>query len=150
MNVCPICVASLSHRTVCMGYFSLVPITMYTCFVYFTGWQKKKKITKKKLNKKYCVTAPILKPTYDQKLERFFLCVSIGTLIVSFLKGKQLLCNEIFKYFKLGLTVEKSRNEFMAGPTINSFWYICTIKPRFSQLFWEICNFTAFFPPFFK
>ena len=39
MNVCPICEASISHHTLCMG--NLVPIIAYTCIKYFTGWQKK-------------------------------------------------------------------------------------------------------------
>ena len=36
MNVCPIWEASLSHHTL-----GLVPITAYTCIMYFAGWQKK-------------------------------------------------------------------------------------------------------------
>ena len=42
-------------------------INMYHVF----HWLAKKKIIKKKRKKK-CVTAPILKPTYDQKPETFF------------------------------------------------------------------------------
>ena len=36
--------------------------------MYFTGWKKKDY----KKNKIKCITAPILKPTYDQKPETFF------------------------------------------------------------------------------
>ena len=63
---CPICsqscwidwnTASLSHHTLCMG--NLV------CFHYFTGWEKNFFFNKKR------VTAPILKPTYDQKPDIF-------------------------------------------------------------------------------
>ena len=50
---------------------NLVPV--YTMYRVFPCWQKKKE--KKKLKKKWqnknCITAPIFKPTDDQKLETF-------------------------------------------------------------------------------
>ena len=57
MNVCLICEASLNHQTLYIG--NLVSALA----------QKKnnnKKLQKKKNYKKKRVTAPILKPTYDQ------------------------------------------------------------------------------------
>ena len=53
------------------GKLSLGPVPVYTCITYFTGWApppKKKKIPPKKSTS----PAPILKLTYDQKPEPFF------------------------------------------------------------------------------
>ena len=62
MKVLPICEASLSHRTLCVGNLGQVPITVYTCITYFTGWPQKIQITP--LPKKKQMTGPILKLTY--------------------------------------------------------------------------------------
>ena len=67
MNVCPICEASLSHHTLYInGKFGPRGTYMYMYFP--TG-------LKKDYQKKKRVTAPILKPTHDQKLETFFVCL---------------------------------------------------------------------------
>ena len=61
-NVCLICEASLSHHTLYMGNLS----PLIQCIKYFHVGQKKKKNGRKKR-----ITALILKPTDDQKLETF-------------------------------------------------------------------------------
>ena len=68
MNVCPIYAASLSHHTLCMGNVVWFQST------HITGWPPKKITNKRKVKR---VTAPILKLTYDQKLETF-----LGGLII--------------------------------------------------------------------
>ena len=63
MYVCPICEASLIHHTLYMRHL----VAAYTCITYFPV---RKKYIKNKYLKKH-VTAPILKPTDDQKPETF-------------------------------------------------------------------------------
>ena len=125
MNVCRICAASLN--TILFVYLENMvwfPITTYACITYFIGWQKKD--TKKKH-----VTAPILKPTYDQKPETFFLAWSKGTTLVitrtnqysrSFIPNNVELWNMIFD-------VSDNLNSFKSR--VNTFllsrlpWFLC-------------------------
>ena len=65
MNVCLICEASLSHHTLYMGNL----VAVYICITYFPVGGGKKDYQN---NTQKCITAPILKPTDDQKPETFF------------------------------------------------------------------------------
>ena len=87
MNVCPICEASLSHHTWSLVY----SLYMYHVFHWLAKKQPTKQTGTKTNNKTKRPTAPILKPTYDQKSETFSWSKWKGTtLVITRLVNKQI------------------------------------------------------------
>ena len=114
MNVCSICEASLSHHTLYMG--NLVP-----------AWQISL-LAKKKMAEKKRITAPILKPTDDQKPETFF-CLKWQHLNILYNQIVTSICNcyitiSPFDYFQSSYTL-KGQYRHGSEQTFNRAWNRC-------------------------
>ena len=119
-DLCRPFLAPIIHVHVCVlhkGKFGLAPITEFTCITCFTGWPKKIK---------KCVTAAILKQTYDQKPANFwgaYVNIKFATLAV--------YIHTVHVHLFTGVHVyTRTRKQVYAGFNIHNCTLAICVKPK--------------------